>query len=647
MSKVLIKLRKSVIFTTIFVITFSCFISPAGAATFDREFFSSNDILFYDPDACIPTSGDLMANSASGEGNLSDLPLKAPLIKDPNKLADAIDKWIKKMQPGSPLLGLGKSIVQGGMRAGVNPVLAVVQANMETSLGTNSRAPGVAVHNAWGRTRTSSQPGSGMWYAWPSWEAAVNGGVKYDDWFQYVKRGYKKEWEKNDIKAYLNRYAPPSENDTGGYLRDILKWAKDINLLAGDAIDLTKLAKPQTDLTTTSDGSITMPQSSEIKGVVFIDPGHGAEISEYIDEESGLAMKETDNPNETKNMLNIANRIKTELEKSGYTVVLSRTNNTAPVTFRERADAAKAVKADIGISLHSDTDVNESWAQKVGTYREYNGKKVTFSNQETAKKSQEYNNIIAKNRSQVEGRAVKTDPNNSQQKTSFSRKGIPSKGNIPLISLFADTIPWSYNEYATNDPNNKMTEKQMKEYASGIVRGVLEINPGGSRLVGDECEPEVNVGDLSSATLAYAWPEYKGRNYTKKKQAYADAVDKAISEGSYIGGCKGVDCGGFVTRLVIDSGWDPNYNYSAGKGSGYTGIQEEWARNNWESLGNNVDVAELKPGDVAFSPGHTFIFVGEIPGFDSNIASASLCVRSPMAGQEVISNSSTNWYRKK
>ena len=109
----------------------------------------------------------------------------------------------------------------------------------------------------------------------------------------------------------------------------------------------------------------------------------------------------------------------------------------------------------------------------------------------------------------------------------------------------------------------------------------------------------------------------------------------------------GADCGGFVTRLVTDSGWDPAYNHN-GKG-GPTPTQKAWLDDNWENLGkgNVIDTGTLRPGDVAMLPGHTFIYVGDIPGFGSKIASASLCQRAPMAGSESITASNTTWYRKK
>lgn len=172
------------------------------------------------------------------------------------------------------------------------------------------------------------------------------------------------------------------------------------------------------------------------------------------------------------------------------------------------------------------------------------------------------------------------------------------------------------------------------------------IKPGAYQASGDTCGNSAGVnGDLQATTLQYAWPEFKGKGYTTRKKEYADAISTAASKGMYLGGCNGVDCGAFVTRLLIDSGFDTGYNHS-GKG-GPTGTQEAWAKKNWESLGNNIDAANLKPGDVAFSPGHTFIFVGDIPGFGAKIASASLCSRAPMAGWEKITASNTRWYRKR
>ena len=140
--------------------------------------------------------------------------------------------------------------------------------------------------------------------------------------------------------------------------------------------------------------------------------------------------------------------------------------------------------------------------------------------------------------------------------------------------------------------------------------------------------------------------------------AYAEAVTRSISEGRYVGGSvagvPGIDCGGFVTILVQNSGLEPEYN----DGKGNTDAQEAWAKSHgWQLLNSAssiaVDTSILQPGDVAFSSGHTFIYVGEIPGFDSVIASASYSTigagRAPMAGREDLMHGNgvtVRWYRK-
>ena len=160
---------------------------------------------------------------------------------------------------------------------------------------------------------------------------------------------------------------------------------------------------------------------------------------------------------------------------------------------------------------------------------------------------------------------------------------------------------------------------------------------------------------LAATTLSYAWPNYK-EGYTTKKPAYKAAVARAKSKGLYTGDTclgGGVDCGAFVTILLRDSGFEPDYNYS-GRG-GNTDTQLAWARANWQRLGrgNTIDTGDLRPGDVAFvvysetNAHHTFVFVGDIPGFNSDVASSSQCKRAPMAGAESKTAADVVWYRQK
>jgi N-acetylmuramoyl-L-alanine amidase len=382
--------------------------------------------------------------------------------------------------------------------------------------------------------------------------------------------------------------------------------------------------------------------------VVFIDPGHGGAIPPYTDPQSGFLTAETHNMPESTDVLNVANRVKTALEKEGYKVVMARTTDDQQVKFRDRANAAKQAGASIGISIHTTPgNVNEAWPQRVGTYREYNGKKETFTNQPTAQKSEAYANNFATARTASEGHTVTTDPGNKTETGSFNRADIQTKGNTPLVELWSPDVPWVYNEIG-QDQGTAISEGLKQKYADGIIKGVEQSVPLNTR---DECgNTAFTGGNLAQTIFAYAWPDYHAADYTTKKPEYEAAVKKALSQGRYVGGGQypGVDCGGFVTTLMVDSGFEPKYN-SSGKG-GNTTAQKAWLDANWELLPSNYDTGKLQPGDVAMSSGHTFVYAGDIPNFHSptKVASASYSIwRAPMAGHEGLSMSGFRWYRKK
>lgn len=397
--------------------------------------------------------------------------------------------------------------------------------------------------------------------------------------------------------------------------------------------------------------STTNSATSSRSPVVFIDPGHGAQLAAYTDEATGLRMDQDHNTPETEDMLDVAKRIKTKLESMGYTVVLSRETNNDKSTFRQKAEKAIGAKAVIGVSLHSTPgEINQAWPQRVDTYREYNGKRTTFTNKETANLSENYANQFAEARMIAEGHPVSTDVGNTQQEKSFSRAGILSKGNIPIISLFGAPVPWVYNEIAQDDGAG-LSESRKAAYTEGVVEGIANSVPLSEATNNSTCTDLTGgtgyVEGIANTTLAYAHHKFMGKPYHEKKPEYIEAIRVAKSKGYYIGGCEGEDCGAFVTRLVMDSGWDPTYNFS-GKG-GATPTQRKWLEANWEKVGtgSTISTATLQPGDVAMQPGHTFIYVGKIPGFEKVIASASLCSRAPMAGWERLTDSSLTWYRKK
>lgn len=172
-------------------------------------------------------------------------------------------------------------------------------------------------------------------------------------------------------------------------------------------------------------------------------------------------------------------------------------------------------------------------------------------------------------------------------------------------------------------------------------------------------------GNLNKTLMAYAWPTYKGNDITPTDD-WQTVIDTYPLKGRYIGGTEhpGIDCGGFTTNLVIDSGFDITFNYGGliKDGAGNTVAQKTWAQANWQNLSTTIfaqggtDPAQLKPGDVAINGStpqnstHTFIFVGEEAkqaGFGSIVASASWDTRAPMADtQQNPADPSFTWYRK-
>lgn len=178
------------------------------------------------------------------------------------------------------------------------------------------------------------------------------------------------------------------------------------------------------------------------------------------------------------------------------------------------------------------------------------------------------------------------------------------------------------------------------------MKGKSVSGGGGSGKV-DSCgRGQGGVGQLQNYVLKYAWPEYRS-GFTQMMPDYERDTARRQSEGLYVGGCNGVDCGAFVTALVNESGYIPEYNYS-GRGS-HVGVQYQWAKENMTLLndGQTIDTSKLQPGDIAIQndEGHTYIYVGDIPGFNSKLAGASLCDRAPMADEENYEGN--YWFRKK
>jgi hypothetical protein len=137
------------------------------------------------------------------------------------------------------------------------------------------------------------------------------------------------------------------------------------------------------------------------------------------------------------------------------------------------------------------------------------------------------------------------------------------------------------------------------------------------------------------------------------KDTYKAAVDAAKKNGEYIGGIAypGIDCGGFVTRVMRNSGADKDYNDYEGPTSQQQKYMDDHPEK-YEKIGAVSSVGKLKPGDIAVNSQHTFLYVGpeaSHPNFKGNAAASSLDDYAPTANNTYFSNGAGSfmWYRLK
>ncbi|MEK7059358.1 MAG: M23 family metallopeptidase [Patescibacteria group bacterium] len=155
-----------------------------------------------------------------------------PRIDDPLTLAKAIDDYIKKGWPHSPLIGYGAKFVQYGQQYDVNPTISTVIAQVEYQFGTARTdlvgKGGPGQYNFWAVTHNSNS--STRFGAYPSIDTAM------EEHFKLL--GGKSASAQNGISyigppqnfttvsQIMKQYAPSFENDTPKYIKTILDGMK-------------------------------------------------------------------------------------------------------------------------------------------------------------------------------------------------------------------------------------------------------------------------------------------------------------------------------------------------------------------------------------------------------------------------------------
>ena len=578
---------------------------------------SINNIEYYDSNAaCSTGSGTDLSSVSPGSGEPNGLTY--PNL-DAAKMADAIEKYIEAHAPESPLKGTGQKAVASAKKANLNPFLAYAHAFMESTLATTDE-PGAQIklqqgHNAFGRTATDSQPhvveASRNWYMWTSFEASVdadadeNKNVDSGDWFSYDRAVFSDEIDQG-IAAYVAKYAPNGDgkNDEQYYIGIIQDALDEMAGYAGASV-----ATASTASTTASSSSTTNCCATPTKG-------------------GGVVKMLSDNPETALGyLMSAGNGTKLTLAQAAGVV------GNLQVESSPNVDPRASNGTHIGIAQWDDNRWNNGVVKFAA---DMNGDPYDLAIQLRYLAwemglTDEWKDHPSTNGGVADAVRATSTPEEAAVvfEATFERSGGSA------LDLRQSNAKALYDKY--------------KDSTSLSSSGAALPGTSASCSSGSDGSSE-----LQNYTLKYAWKELNHSPRKERTPDYTNAISTAVNEGRYVGE-EGIDCGGFVTTLLYDSGFDKTYNKDAKGGPTYE--QEAWAKANWQRLGaangtyepdgSKFTEDKLQPGDVAFSQGHTWIYVGEISGFESKYASASQGIKAPSAGEEGFFYDQNVWYRKK
>ncbi len=651
---------KKLLLYTVAVTLFVQAVAPPVLAKdgYDPKFYSGNDILYYDPrDQCIH-GGDSSTPSAS-----------IPTSTDLNENLKNIFLYFKnKGLSNVQAAGIIGNISQ---ESGGDPTLLQGGKKLKdpSSLGT-----AVGIGKAWGLIQWDAG-GRAVEYAK---KAGISGaiyemGTQLDliYWHMSVEsptshKNMLQDW-KGDDATDVKKATLYFEHTMEGAGRPMMA-----NRYAAAEAALKKFGSLEgnPDLGP-AENACTCTPSLPKKGdnTIVLDPGHTAKGKGERDSETGLWIGEYSNGQEDKDAWEVANKVKAKLSEDGYTVILTKSAVDSYTNLKLRAEVANKANAALAISIHttagkftdsSTARSNPNWAtpQRMNGWREGTKGRVTFTNHELADKSAEYAKKIAEARAKaIGGKAVVTTTLFNEG--NFDRGGNMSKGNIAINQLFAK-VPWVYNEAGQSGLN-------LDQYADGLIEGIkaaVPLVPTSSPTDATQDDPQpggcaddgiADTSSLAATIRSYTWPDYKGRGYTKAKPAYTEATKVAAKANLYIGN-NGIDCGGYITRLMQNSGLDKDYNNLPGL-KGPTDVQRQYLiKSGKYTKLNPKDTSELRLGDIAIttSKGHTYMWVGSLEGINSKSVSASNGSRAPMADEAYYARLgiktdglSYEWYRLK
>jgi len=291
--------------------------------------------------------------------------------------------------------------------------------------------------------------------------------------------------------------------------------------------------------------------SSGSGSVIFLDPGHGGNESDSKATGTvggdGIISGESGNQPEGNDVFDVATRVKEKLESDGYSVVMSRDSSNSGGTLWQKAMKASAAKAAIAVSIHTDTSANWVAAQEVGRKRtnKSDGYQMIFNDTETANESRGYAAKISAAREKAEGRpsTVITD-----MSASFPcGRSLASCGDIAIVMLSAQDIPWVYNEFARASESG-LSEGEKENYATGLYNGIKDSVSTGSNTCGPNLTGNAKIASTAREFAGFGAPYCMSGGHVGEGtlQSFIDAKFLVPSAKCN----SGIDCSGFVTATL-------------------------------------------------------------------------------------------------
>ena len=298
--------------------------------------------------------------------------------------------------------------------------------------------------------------------------------------------------------------------------------------------------------------------------------------------------------------------------------------------FAKQTDLAASIVADMAKSLGADM-MTDQGAKEV--LYQYNGKATQY-----------YNKAIAMGFSKEE--ASQGDGSAYVMNRFDARRDPTSSEMDPL---------WPGYFTSDNHYTEGVTHTRMGTFVKyAAIGGTGE----------DGCKED---NDFASYVKRYAWPDKKKPIYLERMPDYVEAIEAqpAALWGQQDFGVPGIDCHAFVTTIINNSGVDPDYSRQSGGVKSGALAYLKANKDKWELVNSSwgtplEDESKLTPGDIALSGcdpssaysgcGHTYVYAGEIEGFETHIASASTgksLSRAPAAGGEAIKGDDVMWFHRK